>query len=159
MTGTERCAKAPRPSTQGPGLRDFRRLSPGSKLALAVLNTRLAALPPGVPRAVFLGLTRRCQLRCVHCRYRQGAYRGPLPPDMPFPLARKALRLAAAAGIPRVIFFGGEPTLYARLPELVREAAGLGLFPELDTNGLLLRDKAFLAGLRSAGLAAVRVSL
>ena len=159
MTGPERCGKETSLSRQGPGLRAFARLSPGNKLALAVLNRRLAALPAGVPRALFLGLTRRCQLRCAHCRYRQAPYGGPLPPDIPFSLARKALRLAALAGIPRVIFFGGEPTLYARLPELVREADGLGLFTELDTNGLLLRDKALLAALRSAGLAAVRVSL
>ena len=159
MTRTERGNAAQIPPRNSAGLKAFRQLAPDNRLALAVLNRRLAALPAGVPHTLILGLTRRCQLRCAHCRYLQPPYNGPVPPDMSPALARRALRLAAAAGIPRIIFFGGEPTLYARLPELVREAAGLGLFAEMDTNGLLLLDPRLLRRLRAAGLAAVRISL
>jgi MoaA/NifB/PqqE/SkfB family radical SAM enzyme len=142
-----------------PGLRDFRALPDGVKLALAVLNRRLQLLPRAVPRALFLALTTRCQLSCAHCRYRQGAGASRRARDIAPALALKALRQAAAAGIPRVIFFGGEPTLSSALRPLIKAAAGLGLFTELDTNGRRLLEKGFPEALRSAGLCAARISL
>ncbi|OGS12597.1 MAG: hypothetical protein A2285_03195 [Elusimicrobia bacterium RIFOXYA12_FULL_57_11] len=136
----------------------YRRLRSGVKMELALLNSKLSRLPPGVPHSLFLCLTYRCQLRCAHCRYLQPAYKTARRKDMPLKLALRILAGAAAAGIPRVIMFGGEPALYADLEKVIKEASALGLFAEMDTNGLkLTREK--LSSLAAAGLCAFRISL
>lgn len=132
------------------------KLSAEIKLEMAVLKARLDRLPAGIPHSIFIGLTSRCDLGCLHCKYA-----GDLPRaggDMPQRMLFRILKSAAELGIPRVIFFGGEPLLYPRLERAVRKAAALGLFTELDTNGQSL-DPARLGGLAEAGLASVMVSL
>lgn len=145
-------------NTGGKSLAAFRSLSPGVRLSLAVLNRRLSGLPPGSPENLILDLTRRCQLGCSHCRFLQSPPAAPAA-DMPYGLALRLLRGTAAKGLPRVSFFGGEPTLYPRLPELIAEASQLGLFTELNTNGLRLLDGDFLRSLAGAGLCAAQISL
>lgn len=129
-------------------------LSDGSKLNMAVLKARLAALPAGVPHTFFIGLTSRCNLACRHCRYASA----PAGRQMSRTLLYRLLSEAAAAGVPRVVFFGGEPLLYDGLDEAVARAAGLGLFTELDTNGWALTLPRARA-LAAAGLACAMVSL
>lgn len=136
----------------------FTSLSPSVRLSLAVLNRRLASLRPGVPENLIIGLTSRCQLACTHCHFNQGPGEG-RHRDMPYSLAVRLLEQTAAAGIPRVTFFGGEPALYPRLTSLISAATHLGLFTELDTNGLRLLEPGFRAALCAAGLCAARVSL
>lgn len=136
----------------------YKHLRNGIKLELAILNSKLSCLPPGVPHSLFLCLTYRCQLRCSHCRYLQPSYKNARGNDMPLELASLILRTAAGAGIPRVIMFGGEPALYGNLEKVVKEASTLGLFTEMDTNGLKLDGKK-LASLAAAGLSALRISL
>lgn len=128
-------------------------LSSRNKLDMAVLKARLAALPPGVPHTFFLGLTSRCNLRCRHCKYS-----GAAPAEMPRSLLARLLKQAAAAGVPRVVFFGGEPLLYKGLDAAVALAAELGLFTELDTNGWALTP-ARASALSRAGLACAMVSV
>ena len=132
----------------------FGKLSTGVKTALAVFRFQTAALPQGIPDTLFLGLTSRCDLACSHCKF-SSLRRGP---EMSFPTACLALREAAALGIPKVIFFGGEPLLYRRLPELIKKASALGLFTELDTNGQTLTVP-LARRLAGAGLCSVMVSL
>ncbi|HBB68266.1 MAG: hypothetical protein A2X28_03010 [Elusimicrobia bacterium GWA2_56_46] len=143
--------------TRGSKTPDGIKISGRVKLDLAVLNARLPALPPGAPRYLFLGLTSRCDLACPHCKY-SGADVPARKADMPAGLLERVLGEAAGAGIPRVVFFGGEPLLYRGLENAVSAAARLGLFTELDTNGQSL-DNARAARLASAGLCAVRISL
>ena len=78
--------------------------------------------------------------------------------DMPLKLASFILKNAARAGIPRVIMFGGEPVMYKNLEKVINEASTLGLFVEMDTNGLKLNEKKLLT-LSTAGLSALRISL
>lgn len=129
-------------------------LSDRARLDMAVLKARLAGLPPGVPHTLFLGLTSRCNLRCRHCNYSGDAH----IKEMPRPLLARLLKQAAAAGVPRVVFFGGEPLLYKELDAAVALAAGLGLFTELDTNGWGLTP-ARARALAGAGLACAMVSV
>jgi MoaA/NifB/PqqE/SkfB family radical SAM enzyme len=77
---------------------------------------------------------------------------------MPQSLLFRILEAAAGLGIPRLIFFGGEPLLYPHLERAVTKAAELGFFTELDTNGQSL-DRARLGRLAAAGLSSVMVSL
>lgn len=123
------------------------------KLEMAVLKTRLARLPSAVPHSIFLGVTSRCDLACRHCKYSGGPIM-----EMPRPLLSRLLREAAAAGIPRAVFFGGEPLLYSGLEKAVAAASRLGLFTELDTNGQTL-TAARASALAAAGLSSVMISL
>jgi len=124
------------------------------KLEMAVLKARLARLPSAVPHSIFLGVTSRCDLACRHCKY---AGSGPVM-EMSGPSLSRLLREAAAAGIPRAVFFGGEPLLYRGLEKAVAAASRLGLFTELDTNGQTL-TAARASALAAAGLSSVMISL
>lgn len=64
----------------------------------------------------------------------------------------EVLQHAWQAGIPHVIFTGGEPTLREDLPELIDQAEKLGLVCGLLTDGLRLADKAYAAELLGKGL-------
>lgn len=105
---------------------------------------------------VMIGLTYKCQCRCVHCG--TTAYRDPERPELTEDEVLQLIRQAAALGAGGVYLFGGEPLLAPGLLNMVREAARLGLTPSLDTNGLKL-DKALADELRAAGLARIGVSI
>ncbi len=65
---------------------------------------------------------------------------------------KKVLGKAWQAGIPHVIFTGGEPTLRADLPELIAEAEQLGLVSGLLTDGYKLAVKKYALDLLAKGL-------
>jgi len=56
------------------------------------------------------------------------------------------------AGIPHVVFTGGEPTLRADLPDLISKTEQIGLVSGILTDGLKLVDKKYLATLLNSGL-------
>ncbi|MCJ7519146.1 MAG: PqqD family peptide modification chaperone [Anaerolineaceae bacterium] len=56
------------------------------------------------------------------------------------------------AGVPHVVFTGGEPTLRADLPDLISKTEQIGLVSGLLTDGLKLVDKKYLATLLNSGL-------
>lgn len=62
------------------------------------------------------------------------------------------LKKAWDAGIPQVVFTGGEPTLRHDLPELVAFAESLGQVTGLLTDGLRLSETAYLHQLLQSGL-------
>ena len=62
------------------------------------------------------------------------------------------LHKAYKAGIPHLLFTGGEPTLREDLPEILQEAEDLGLVTGLLSDGLKLGDKAYLDSLLASGL-------
>ncbi len=62
------------------------------------------------------------------------------------------LKKAWDAGIPHVIFTGGEPTLRSDIPELVAYAESLGQVTGLLTDGLRLADADYLRRLLQSGL-------
>ena len=65
---------------------------------------------------------------------------------------KQTLAKAYAAGIPQVIFTGGEPTLRPDLPELITEAEDLGMVCGLLTDGLQCADKKYMQTLLQNGL-------
>jgi cyclic pyranopterin phosphate synthase len=105
-----------------------------------------------------ISLTDHCNLRCVYC----------MPEDMTFrPNAELMqddellllVRLFASLGFDKFRLTGGEPTVRARVVDLVREIAATPGVRSLSmtTNGILLKK---LAGpLKQAGLQRVNVSL
>jgi Radical SAM superfamily len=56
------------------------------------------------------------------------------------------------AGIPHVIFTGGEPTLRDDLPELIRHAEALGQVSGLLTDGMRFADPVYLDAILQTGL-------
>lgn len=65
---------------------------------------------------------------------------------------RSVIKKAFDAGIPQIIFTGGEPTLREDLPELLAYAEELGLVTGLLTDGEKIANKAYLQSLLDAGL-------
>jgi len=93
--------------------------------------------PPPTIRYVVLWLTTACNLRCAYC------YRGDPPAStMSLEVARWALELAAASGLPfHVQMAGGEPTLEPALIDAVGRmvrGAGWPATLALQTNGTLM---------------------
>ena len=74
--------------------------------------------------------------------------------------AAAALRGGRAAGLDRVSFTGGEPTIRGDLVGLVRGAAGLGYADvKVQTNGLMLAHAPNMARLAAAGVTRIHVSI
>nr|WP_321985086.1 pyrroloquinoline quinone biosynthesis protein PqqE [uncultured Lichenicoccus sp.] len=100
-------------------------------------------------------LTHRCPLQCPYC-------------SNPLELEAASAELttkewclvfdqAAALGVLQVHFSGGEPMVRRDLPELVRHAAGRGLYSNLITSGVMLTP-ARLGELDAAGLDHIQLS-
>lgn len=101
-------------------------------------------------------MTRRCNLRCVHC-YAQSedlSYDNEL--DRKESLAM--IDDLAAFGVPVILFSGGEPLVHPRLAEYAEYAVSKGMRAVISTNGTLItREKA--KTLKEIGLSYVGISL
>jgi pyrroloquinoline quinone biosynthesis protein E len=108
------------------------------------------------PYNLIAELTYRCPLRCAYCS-NPVAFRS-FPDALGTEDWCRVFREAAALGAVHVGLTGGEPTLRADLPELVRGAAEAGLYTHLVTAGTTLGEDG-LARLRAAGLRSVQLSV
>lgn len=103
--------------------------------------------PPATPgtdslsrplEVLWLELTTRCNLECVHCYADAGPARS-LDGRLRLADWMEAMIQASRLGGPQVIFIGGEPTLYPGLPDLLYFGRTLPLAGlEVFTNGCLL---------------------
>lgn len=105
-----------------------------------------------------ISLTDHCNLRCVYCMPEDMTFRPPaemMQDDEVLLLAR----LFAGLGFDKFRLTGGEPTVRARVVDLVREIAALPGVRSLSmtTNGVLLPKLA--RPLKEAGLQRVNISL
>ena len=112
-----------------------------------------------VVRDLRISVTDRCNLRCVYCMPLEGMPWLPKDELLTYEELTRFARVCLDLGVTGIRLTGGEPTVRADLPVLVRMLHGLR--PALDlsitTNGLKL---AAMAGpLRAAGLTRVNVSL
>ncbi len=110
-------------------------------------------------RDLRLSITDRCNLRCVYCMPAEGMPWLPKDHLLTFEELTRLARVALECGVDGIRLTGGEPTVRADLPVLVRLLHDLrdGLDLSLTTNGLKLVE---LSGaLREAGLVRVNVSL
>lgn len=84
---------------------------------------------------LWLELTPKCNLRCVHC-YADSGPEMPLTQRMSESDWISVLREASELGCRKVQFIGGEPTLYPQLPILIAAARQFGYeLVEVFTNG------------------------
>jgi MoaA/NifB/PqqE/SkfB family radical SAM enzyme len=89
---------------------------------------------------LWVELTNRCNLRCVHC-YAESGPDAEIADPLTATEYEAVLQQAADVGCRKVQFIGGEPTLNRHLGALVERAAGLGYeFIEIYTNLTRLSD-------------------
>ena len=112
-----------------------------------------------VVRDLRISVTDRCNLRCVYCMPAEGMPWLPKDDLLTYEEISRFSRVCLALGVTGIRLTGGEPTVRADLPVLVRMLNDLA--PDLDlsltTNGLKL--VAMAEELRAAGLKRVNVSL
>ncbi len=109
------------------------------------------------PRPVVAwNITRRCNLRCVHCY--AVARTAADADELTFAEACRFLDGLAAFNVPAVLFSGGEPLLHPRVFDLLQHASQRGLTASLSTNGTRI-DQPTAVRLRDAGVKYVGISL
>jgi radical SAM protein with 4Fe4S-binding SPASM domain len=102
----------------------------------------------GAPRSagerkpiVVWNITRRCNLRCIHCYSDSDARE--YPGELTWDQCRAVVDDLARFGVPAVLLSGGEPLIHPRFFDLAAYARGQGLRLTLSTNGTLIdRDAA-----------------
>ena len=105
--------------------------------------------PPQAPIGLLAELTHRCPLGCPHCS-------NPLALDRPgaeldTETWKRVFREAAALGVLHVHLSGGEPTARRDIAEITRAAVEAGLYTNLITSGVGVREELW-ADLVAAGL-------
>jgi radical SAM protein with 4Fe4S-binding SPASM domain len=105
---------------------------------------------------VVWNITRRCNLRCIHC-YSDSEPRGYLG-ELDFREAKAVIDDLADFGVPAVLLSGGEPLTHPDFFSIARYATERGLRLTLSTNGTLLR-RATAYSIRQIGFSYVGISL
>lgn len=105
---------------------------------------------------VVWNITRRCNLRCVHC-YSNSDSRH-YPGELDWTECRAVINDLADFHVPALLFSGGEPMIHPLFFFLARYAAEAGMRLTLSTNGTLIDEKA-AEKLRAIGFSYVGISL
>ena len=105
---------------------------------------------------VVWNVTRRCNLKCVHCYAHAGHQAAPDELSLAEGLA--VLDDLKQFGVPVVLFSGGEPLMRPDLFDLVSHTVALGMRAVISTNGTLISQEIALR-LKDLGLSYVGISL
>lgn len=109
------------------------------------------------PKWIAWEITRRCNLKCVHCRSSsQLEVEG--HPDFPLAEAKRVLDEIRAYANPVMVLSGGEPLLRPDVFEIAAYGTGLGLRMCLATNGSLVTEDVCRA-IKESGIKMVSLSL
>lgn len=101
----------------------------------------------------YIQITRICDQECLFC---SNPANGKV---IDLSAAKKVVDDYIARGYTGIIWTGGEPTLYPRLPELITYANKQGIHSRIITNGQRLADADYFKKLVDAGLKHVNISL
>lgn len=105
---------------------------------------------------VVWNMTRRCNLKCVHCYAKALEVEG--KDDISTAKAKEIINDLASYGAPVMLFSGGEPLVRQDLVELAQHATDKGMRAVISTNGTLItKEKA--KELKEVGLSYVGISL
>lgn len=118
-------------------------------MAGATLQHRLT----GSPKWAHLYVTRRCNLTCDYCFFRD-----PKKKDLPNADLKRIMDRLWRMGARFLAFHGGEPTIRKDFPDLVRHAHDTGFFVYLNTNGTRLTP-AYIDRLGEAGVDLINLSV
>ncbi len=121
------------------------------KLPSALLQFSIDKRP-----VVVWNITRRCNLKCVHCYAHAKAIN--FKNALSYEVGKSLIDDLAAFGVPVILFSGGEPLIRKDLPDLAEYAVKKGLRAVISTNGTLIsKEKARI--LKDIGLSYVGISL
>jgi 12,18-didecarboxysiroheme deacetylase len=105
---------------------------------------------------VVWNVTRRCNLKCVHC-YAHAQNRS-FADELTTSQGQALIDDLAGFGVPVLLFSGGEPLIRKDLPELADYAVKKGMRAVISTNGTLI-SPATARKLKDIGLSYVGISL
>ena len=105
---------------------------------------------------VVWNVTRKCNLRCVHCYAHATGEAG--EDELSTEEGKRLLDDLAQFGVPVVLFSGGEPLVRKDLVELAEYAVGYGMRAVISTNGTLITRR-LAESLKKIGLSYVGISL
>ncbi|MBF0568461.1 MAG: radical SAM protein [Nitrospirae bacterium] len=109
------------------------------------------------PKWIAWEITRRCNLRCVHCRSSsEAAVSG--HPDFSFDEACRVLDDISGYASPVIVLTGGEPLIRSDVFDIARYGVSKGLRMCLATNGTLVTD-AVCAEIKDSGIKIVSLSI
>jgi Fe-coproporphyrin III synthase len=111
---------------------------------------------------VVWNITRRCNLKCIHC-YAQAQNQDQdqaqsFADELSTQEGRQLIDDLAGFGVPVLLFSGGEPLIRKDLPELAEYAVGKGMRAVISTNGTLITPPVAQV-LKDIGLSYVGISL
>ncbi len=109
------------------------------------------------PKWIAWEITRRCNLKCVHCRS-SSTLEADTHPDFPFSEATRILDDIASYASPVVVLSGGEPLLRKDVFDIAKYGTGKGLRMCLATNGTLVTQKT-CDQIKESGIKMVSLSL
>ncbi len=110
---------------------------------------------PSAPYRMDLAVTYRCNNDCSHCYNEKARAKEELSTDEWLIVLNQLWE----AGIPHIVFTGGEPTLREDLPDLISHAEKLGQITGINTNGRKLKEERFVDTLVQAGLDHAQITL
>ena len=105
---------------------------------------------------VVWNITRRCNLKCVHCYAH--AKNIPYDNELTTTEGKDLIDDLAGFGVPVILFSGGEPLVRKDLPELADYAVKKGMRAVISTNGTLITPQTART-LKEIGLSYVGISL
>jgi 12,18-didecarboxysiroheme deacetylase len=105
---------------------------------------------------VVWNVTRRCNLKCVHCYAH--ATEEAVSDELTTAEGKALIDDLAAFGVPVLLFSGGEPLVRKDLPELAEYAVQKGMRAVISTNGTLITPS-MAQTLKAIGLSYVGISL
>lgn len=108
------------------------------------------------PKAVWMTVTHNCNYDCKWCYEKNYSNN---TRDMDIVRAKDVIDVLAKYNTKKVIFIGGEPTLYKSLNSLIKHAKSNGMNCALVTNGVLLADKHYSSTIIDSGISSCNISL
>ena len=134
------------------------RLSPRQAWMMVRYWLRTAIGGEKIPWLIEFSITYRCNCHCKHCSVSNYFADAKMDKELTFAEITSVVDQAAALGIPKLDYFGGEPLIRQDIAALVQYARQKGIYVSLTTNAWLLDEK-MLADLKAAGINCVNVSL
>lgn len=107
---------------------------PGGKVMIKINGISGSQNGKPVPSSVNWHVTKSCNYNCVYCfaKFKD------INKGLPFKEALKVPRILGRAGCQKLNFAGGEPLMYHRLTDLLKESHNARLVTTIQTNGSLL---------------------
>jgi 12,18-didecarboxysiroheme deacetylase len=122
----------------------------------ATLPSHLLQFSADKRPVVVWNVTRRCNLRCVHCYAH--ATESSTEDELSTEEGRTLIDDLSGFGVPVLLFSGGEPLIRKDLPELASYAVSKGMRAVISTNGTLITPSTAQT-LKEIGLSYVGISL